>query len=241
MRASARLRVEAPCRLVELVSDPPLTLRPDSTGTVWLVASAAGPMGGDDLNLRIEVAEGARVTVHSAAAQLVLPGTTDAPARLTIEVHLAEGAHLTWSPEPTVIATGATLHQRTSVDMTETANLTWRETVVLGRHDEPAGHLTSALRVDRAGQPLLRHTLKVPTPAWQGPAGLAGARAIAAELRAGREAAPVQTVPGSCRGDAAVVLPLDGNGALAMAASPAAREAIARLDWLTNRVFTATS
>lgn len=216
MRAAARLRVEAPCRVVELAARPPWSLRPDGAGTVWLVGSAAGPLGGDDLVLRVEVGAGARVAVRSVAAQVVLPGISGAPARVRIEAEVAAGGHLDWCPEPTVVAAGAELHQTSVVVLADGATLRWREGLVLGRHGEEPGLVTSRLDVDLAGRPLLRHGF---TSAVDGPAGRAGARAIVSELRAGGGAGDVALRPGSCRGDEVVVLPLDGDGALTMVAA----------------------
>jgi urease accessory protein len=223
MRAAARLRVEALCRVVVLAARPPFSLRPDRAGTVWLVGSAAGPLGGDDLVLRVEVGEGARVAVRSVAAQVVLPGPSGAPARVRIEAEVAAGGHLDWCPEPTVVAAGADLHQTSVVELAKGATLRWQEGVVLGRHGEEPGRVTSRLDVDLAGRPLLRHGFASDV---DGPAGLAGARAVVSELRAGGGAGDAALRAGSCRGDEVVVLPLDGDGVLTMAAGPDARTAL---------------
>ncbi|MGE3619142.1 MAG: urease accessory protein UreD [Acidimicrobiia bacterium] len=162
-----------------LRSAPPLTLR-WAQGAVHLVGTAAGPLGGDDLLLRIAVGPGARLVVRSVAASLVLPGPAGEASRLRVEVDLAGGAHLDLGLEPQIVAGGADHRATARVRMAEGATLRWRELTVLGRHGEEPGSLRSRLRVEREGRAV--HDAEVAVgPAWPtstGPGGLAGARAL---------------------------------------------------------------
>ena len=66
-----------------LRSDGPLALRETPRG-VYLVGTAAGPLGGDDLALDIDVGPGACLVIRSAAAMLLLPGPEGGESALRI-------------------------------------------------------------------------------------------------------------------------------------------------------------
>ena len=74
--------VEAGGVLGELACAPPLTLRQvhgaDQSGQgrceLRLVGTAAGPLAGDDLSIRLELRAGARATLRAAGASLAQGG-----------------------------------------------------------------------------------------------------------------------------------------------------------------------
>ena len=123
MRASACLTVtrssrDDRCRITRLRSDPPLVLRstnPDGPEPprswelpgrmpvrVALAAGAAGPVGGDDLRLAIDVEGGAALVLRSVAATLALPGPHGLPSRSEVVVWVAEDGILSWLPGPLI-------------------------------------------------------------------------------------------------------------------------------------------
>jgi urease accessory protein len=177
-------------RCAVLRSDPPFTFRQTGDVLSW-VGTAAGPVGGDELSLAVDVAAGASLTVSSVAASLVHPGPTGQPSRMALRARVA-GA-LRWQPRPAVLVRGCDHHADTSVDLAADAVLLWREEVVLGRHGEAPGSVRQRLTVDRGGRPLLRTELAVGSrwPASLGPAGTAGARAVATVVAVGVPLAPV--------------------------------------------------
>lgn len=204
-----------------------------------LVGSAAGPVGGDDLQLAVTVGDGGRLTVRSVAGAIVLPGRGGAPSSLTFDVTVGAGARLHWLPEPTILVRGSDHRASTRIGLAADAELVWREVVVLGRHDEVAGSLLQRLRVDVAGRPLLRNDLAV-GPRWPGslgPAGVGGARAVATALVvgpdpehldvAGAGATPGEPDDGDVR---AAVLPLGDRAALVTVLAPRALAAVTTLD-----------
>jgi urease accessory protein len=149
------------------------------------VASGAGPVGGDDLHLEIDVRSGASLVVRSAAASMVLPGPSGKPSSLRVRARVR--GSLRWEPEPTILVAGCDHQTTTTIDLAADATLAWREVVVLGRHDEPTGSLLQRLHVDRAGAPLLRTELPV-GPRWpgaEGPAGTDGALVVTSLLVVG--------------------------------------------------------
>lgn len=174
-------------RCTTLRSAPPISLRETAEG-LFLVASGAGPVGGDDLELDVAVGAGASLVVRSAAAQLVLPGPTGAPSTLTVRARV-EGS-LVWGPEPTVLVAGCDHTTTVHLDLAGGASVDWRETVVLGRHGEASGSMLQRLVVERGGRPLLRNEVAL-GPRWpgsEGPASTNGARVVTSTLIVGRGA-----------------------------------------------------
>ncbi|MEU8074640.1 urease accessory protein UreD [Catellatospora citrea] len=227
MRALARIVAEADgrggTRLARLRGEPPLQLRhtPDgsATATVHLIGSAAGPLGGDDLRIEIEVGEGAALCVRSVAASIALPGRDGAPSRTTVTATVAAGGELRWLPEQLVAAAGCR-HQATStVELAGGARLWWREELVCGRHDERPGDAVVSTAVDYDGGPLLRQSLTIGpgTPGWDGPAVLGGARATGSLLVVDPAAVPTRPV---VLGATAVRMPLTGPATLVSATAP---------------------
>jgi urease accessory protein len=224
VRAEAELVAErgpaGELRLPVQRSQAPLVLR-RTAGAVYLVSGAAGPLGGDTLELRIEVRPGAALRLRTVAAAVALPGRHGQESRLTVTATVGPGARLEYLPEPTVTADGARHRTEISVRLAEDAALVLRDEVLLGRHGEQGGHCCTRLRVDRdsgSGQrPLLRHELDVDGahPAARGPAVLAGHRA-AGTLLTVDPAAP----NGAGEGDSepwVAVMPLAGPGVLVTA------------------------
>jgi len=171
-------------RCTTLRSAPPISFR-DTPEGLYLVASGAGPVGGDDLHLDLDVGAGASLVVRSAAASMVLPGPTGRSSSLRTRARVA--GSLRWEPEPTILVTGCDHRATTTIDLAAEATLVWRDVVVLGRHDEPTGSLLQRLHVDRDGVPLLRNELPV-GPRWpgaEGPAGTNGALVVSSLLVVG--------------------------------------------------------
>ncbi|MGH9164132.1 MAG: urease accessory protein UreD, partial [Acidimicrobiales bacterium] len=101
------------------------------------------------------------------------------PSRLTIDVHVGQGALLRWLPEPTIAAGGCHHRIDTRITLADGARLVWREELVLGRCGEEPGSMVSRLRIDHRSTPLFRHELATGPdhPAWASPAVGDGGRA----------------------------------------------------------------
>jgi urease accessory protein len=155
VKATARLRV-TPNGISERYAQAPFAFRAHE-GVIHALQAAGGPLGGDDLSLSITVEAGATAVIRSVAAQVVQPGPTAAACHITVQVCVAAGACLDWSPEPTVLAAGCHLVGRTTIHLHREARMRWREVLVLGRHDEPAGRADSVLRVLVDGVPVVHH------------------------------------------------------------------------------------
>jgi urease accessory protein len=221
-------------RLPVLRSQAPLVLRrtPDA---VYLVGGAAGPIGGDSLDLRIEVQDGAALRVRTAAAAVALPGLDGLESVLTITATVGPGARLEYLPEPVVVSAGARHATVIQVTLAEGASLLLRDELILGRHGEPGGVSRTSLRVDYAGRPLLRQALEVSgaDEASLGPAILAGHRAAGTLLHVDPAVCPDAASPAGSGARAAAgsapreatryahpelaVMPLAGPGVLVTA------------------------
>lgn len=240
---TARVRVVAEpddgggTRLACLRSSPPVALR-QAGGAVFLVGTAGGPLGGDRLHVELEVGAGCELTVRTSAATVVLPGP--APSHVEVEARIGPGGVLRWLPEPTVAAAGCRHRMRAVVEVAGEGRLVWWGELVLGRHGEPAGTVSSRLAVDVAAglagpnakyRALLRQQLDVEggPGSWDGPAVLGGAGAVGGVVMvdpAWSEGPP----PASVLGPDAAVLPLAGPGAQVTALAAGARGLRARLD-----------
>ena len=202
-----------------------LAVRRTGPGTVHLVGTAFGPLGGDDAEIRLVVEEGARLTVHSVAAAVVLPARgASPPSRQAVRAEVA-GA-LALALEPTVVTARARHVAELQVDLTETGELTATEQVLLGRIDEQPGRWTGTTRVVRAGRPLLHTTVGLgpEEPAWLPPVT---PRAYVSTVRVGDPRPEVAT------GVDAVRLPLPG-GWVGTAWAGELHEATARLASVTR-------
>ncbi|KAF0847281.1 urease accessory protein UreD [Nocardia caishijiensis] len=156
---------------LSIVAAPGLLPRIDAVGglagrhtgadTVHLIGTAATPLGGDELDIRIVVRPGARLVVRSVAATIALPSavTPRSSARWYFEV--GTGGELDFDPEPTIVAGGADHHMVTTVVLAVDARLRLRERVQLGRSGEDGGGWRGDLVADVAEVPLLRHRLEL--------------------------------------------------------------------------------
>ncbi len=222
LRAEVRIVAEADgrggTRFAVLRGAAPVSLRPTPDG-LHLVASAAGPLGGDVVAIDVRVGADAALTVRTAAASLALPGRDGAPSAVTVTAEVGPGGSLRWLPEPLVAVAGCRHTASATVRLADGATLVWRDEVMLGRHGEPPGDVVTRLAVDVAGRPLTRHELRAgpSAPGWDGPGALGPCRAAGSLLVAG---------PGHRAGEPAVLsptaatLPLDGPATLTTATAP---------------------
>jgi urease accessory protein len=224
MRAYARVVAEADglggTRLARLRGETPLLLRQTGThaaaATVYVVGGAAGPLGGDDLHLEIEVGPDAALCMRTVAASIALPGRSAALSRIVVTATVADGGSLRWLPEQLVAAAGCRHLTLATVDLERGASLRWRDELICGRYGEDPGEATITTSVRYAGRPLLRQCLAVGPGAdgWAGPAVLGRAKATGSLL--GVDPGGPPATPGVL-GPTAVRAPLAGPGWLVTA------------------------
>ena len=99
------LIVAQPGRLPWIECTGGVAARVTEPDTVHLVSTAATPLGGDTIAVRVIVDPEARLQVRSAAATVALPGraATESTAHWRLEV----AGELDVDPEPTVVAGGS--------------------------------------------------------------------------------------------------------------------------------------
>lgn len=197
-----------PPRLTRMRHGAPFAWRP-TAGAVYLVGTAATPVGDDEVTIDIDVEPGADLLLRTSAATVAWGGEATTQS---ITATVGHGARLRWQPEP-MIATGRCAHRQiVEIRLHGTGRICWREEILLGRHDERPGRLDLALGVDIDGFPLLRHTFAVgdDQPGWDGPAIIGAHRAVGLHLEAGAGSPPSTPAagPGWAR------LPLQGPGTL---------------------------
>lgn len=198
MRAHARLGVTAETpphtRIRRLRSDPPMLLRPavatasdpchgwdlSNAARVSLASSAAGPVGGDDLRLDIDVGADAVLVLRTVAATLALPGPHRLPSYTHTHIRVAERGTLLWLPEPVIAAHGCDHHVTTRIELASDARLLAREEVILGRDREASGTIRQRLRITQDHTPLHDQNLALgtTTPGWDGPAVTGGRKSL---------------------------------------------------------------
>jgi urease accessory protein len=127
--------------------------------TVHLVSTAATPLGGDAISIRVVVEAGARLRVRTAAATVTLPGstTTESHAFWTLEV----AGDLDIDPQPTVVAAASRHFTSTRLELTESGRVRLRERIQIGRSDERHGFWSGSLHADVDASPLLRHRIEL--------------------------------------------------------------------------------
>ena len=182
-----------------------LAVRRTGPTTVHLVATAFGPLGGDDAEIRLVVEPGARLRVRSVAAAVVLPARGESPpSRQVVRAEVAGVLEL--APEPTVVTARAVHLAELHAAVAETGELRATEQVLLGRMGEQPGRWTGTTRVERAGRPLLHTTVGLGpgAPAWLPPVA---PRAYVSTVSVGDPRVEVEVATGRD----AVRLPLPGG------------------------------
>jgi urease accessory protein len=216
--------------LCDVRSQPPLTLR-RSGGRVLVVGSAAGPVGGDELDLRLEVAPGARVSIGTVAATIVWPGPDGQSSTASLTIDVGAGAHVDWHPCPTVSVAGSDHHMSTIVHLGRGASCRVVEELALGRGDEAGGRLDAIVRIERDGAPVVHHRERFGpgTPGWGTTTAVGDARFVHQEFRVGEPAGEAATVV--AHGGAAARLPIADDAMVILAIGrdrPAVQSLVAR-------------
>ena len=184
--------------LSDVRSQPPLTLR-RSGGRLLVVGSAAGPVGGDELDLHLTVAPGAHVSIGTVAATIVWPGPHGQRSTMSLTIDVGAGAHVDWSPCPTISVAGCDHLMSTVVRLDRGATCRVVEELALGRGDEPTGRLDATVRIERDGAPLVHHRERfgVDVPGWSSTTAVGDARFVHQAFRVGGEIGETATVVGA--------------------------------------------
>jgi urease accessory protein len=187
----------------------------DNGARIGLVATQALLLGGDHVQLDIEVGPGAWLELVETAGTVAYDAGGEGSS-WTASIHVADGGVLIWSGEPFVVSQGANVARSTTIVLGVGAVACIRETLVLGRSAETGGAIRStmsALHMPSHNQPptdLLREDMDLTDPDIRALPGLLGdARIIDTVCLLGIRAPAEPPVAAGQRFD------LDGAGSLA--------------------------
>jgi urease accessory protein len=128
------------------------------------VNTAGGVAGGDRFDIEIAAGEGARLTLTTAAAEKVYRATGE-PAELNIALKVADGAHLSWLPQETILYDRARMSRRIDIDLAEGASLLLCEIAVFGRaamgERMERGAFVDRWRMRRGGRLVFAETVRL--------------------------------------------------------------------------------
>lgn len=148
---------------------------PDDRVRVALVGQTALLLGGDEVDLDIEVGSGARLEVVEVAGTVAYHGR-GRPAGWRTRIRVAEGGRLEWWGEPFVLSDGAEVVRTLQVDLEGDATVVLRETLVFGRSGERGGGLDAGTVLRRDGVEFCRERFRTDAADRARPGVLAGAK-----------------------------------------------------------------
>lgn len=177
-----RVRVTGGLLRAQRVADGPAGPR------VGLVATTAVLLGGDEVELVVEVGPGSTLELFEVAGTVAYHGR-GRPAGWHTTITVADGAHLAYAGQPLVVSDGADVARTLRVDLAASARLRLRDTLVLGRVGQRGGRVRSEtlLRVD--GAEVWREDTDLdPDGVRDRPGLLGGRRVVDSVLSAGQPA-----------------------------------------------------
>src|ERR1700716_4198102 len=105
---------------------------PEAEGlSAVFVNTAGGVAGGDRFDVEIATGQGSRLAVTTAAAEKVYRAEGPA-AQLNIALKAADGSHLAWLPQETILFDRARGSRRIDIGLAGSASLLLCDTVVFG-------------------------------------------------------------------------------------------------------------
>lgn len=107
---------------------------------VGLVATRALLLGGDEVELQVQVGPGSALELFDVAATVAYDGR-GRQASWVVGLSVGDGASVLWRGEPLVISDGATVQRRLRADLGNAATAVIRDTVVFGRFRQDGGDL----------------------------------------------------------------------------------------------------
>jgi urease accessory protein len=138
---------------------------PEDDGlSAMFVNTAGGIAGGDRFDIAISAGEGARLTLTTAAAEKVYRAPA-AAARLGITLNVADGAHLAWLPQETILFDRARIQRSFDIELADGASLLLCEIVVFGRaamgETMRHGEFVDRWRMRRGGRLVFAETIRL--------------------------------------------------------------------------------
>lgn len=180
---------------------------------VYLVHPPGGIVGGDALELAVQVEPQAHALLTTPAATRFYRAGPH--PRATLDQHFdVRGATLEWLPQEAIVFEGAKARSRTRVNLVDDARFLGWEIACLGRpviaEGFQAGELWQDFLLYRNGEPLLLDRLRLAggSPSLQASWGLDGAQALGTLLMYPAYQADLDTLRATPTGEARVALTL---------------------------------
>jgi urease accessory protein len=138
---------------------------PETDGlSAVFVNTAGGIAGGDRFDIEIAAGAESRLAVTTAAAEKIYRAQGPA-AQVNIALKAADGAHLSWLPQETILFDRARVHRRIDIDLAVNATLLLCEIVVFGRsamgERMQTGEFVDRWRLKRGGRLVFAETLRL--------------------------------------------------------------------------------
>jgi urease accessory protein len=166
-----------------VVSSAPVglrVLRPDGDrARVAVVHTSAMLVAGDDLRLEVRVGPGASCELCEISASVAHPADGQGLIEQQLAVQVGEAGTLLLCERELVLAAASRLRRTTRIELTGSARVAHRETIVLGRYGEAPGAAVVRTRVERDGLPVFDDTLDTRDAATiRSPAVLGASRVV---------------------------------------------------------------
>jgi urease accessory protein len=127
----------------------------DSSLQAVLMNTAGGVCSGDHIQWQAEAGPGARMVVTTPACERVYR-SLGTEARIENRITVAEGGHLDWLPQETILYEGGRLSRSLEVDLADGATFTAAEAVLIGRtamgEIAPTASFSDRWRIRRDGR-----------------------------------------------------------------------------------------
>ena len=138
---------------------------PEAEGlSAVFVNTAGGIAGGDRFDIEIAAGAGSRLAITTAAAEKIYRAQGPA-AEVNIALKAADGAHLSWLPQETILFDRARVSRRIDIDLAEGASLLLCEIVVFGRSAMGErmlhGEFVDRWRLRRGGRLVFAETVRL--------------------------------------------------------------------------------
>ena len=105
----------------------------DASLQAVLVNTAGGMTGGDDLAVSATLGEGSSLTLTTQAAERAYRSEGERPGRVRTRLTVAEGGHVNWLPQETILFEGCNLCRALDVELRPNASAMLVEPFVFGR------------------------------------------------------------------------------------------------------------
>jgi urease accessory protein len=159
---------------------------------VGLLATTALLLGGDEVEVVVEVGPGAALDLFDVAGTVAYHGR-GRPATWRTTITVADDACLTYAGQPFVVSDGADVTRTLDLALGGSARLQLRETLVLGRDGQTGGRVRSRTGLRVGGVEVWREDADLdPAEIRDFPGLLAGRRVVDTLLTVGQ---PAPTAP----------------------------------------------